>query len=221
MWLMPLLFFILKFWSSNFLRCIIVFLLYLYLRLWRYLCPRCILGPVSSVGSFSWFFSLVCLPTTAVCIIPWTRGFYFPGVTWHSYLKRKVSRARSYTYTMTPALSDDLKTCIVSWYFEEGLTYREIRDRADWSTGLISKVLGNYRKWASLHPCCCWCWISSRYRAGFASMRLEMYSTSLSSIFEGLPVRLLNGLVPYVAQVRCHVTPGNKISVFMQLCKWP
>ena len=31
---------------------------------------------------------------------------------------------------MTPALSDDLKIRIVSWYFEEGLTYREICDRA-------------------------------------------------------------------------------------------
>ena len=46
--------------------------------------------------------------------------------------------------TMTPALSDDLKIRIVSWYFEEGLTYREIRDRANCSIGLISKVMSNY-----------------------------------------------------------------------------
>jgi len=46
---------------------------------------------------------------------------------------------------MTPALSDDLKMRIVSWYFDEHLTYLEIRDRAQCSTGLISKVMSNYR----------------------------------------------------------------------------
>jgi transposase len=45
---------------------------------------------------------------------------------------------------MTPALSDDLKMRIVSWYFEDGLTYREICDRANCSIGLISKVMSNY-----------------------------------------------------------------------------
>ena len=45
---------------------------------------------------------------------------------------------------MPVPLSDDLKILIVNWYFEEGLTYREIRDRAQCSIGLISKVLRNY-----------------------------------------------------------------------------
>jgi len=45
------------------------------------------------------------------------------------------------------ALSDDLKNRIVRWYYEEELSYREIRDRAECSIGLISKVLQNHRQY--------------------------------------------------------------------------
>ena len=47
---------------------------------------------------------------------------------------------------MTPSLSDDLKLRMVAWYFEEGLTYRDICDRAHCSIGLVSKVIHNFRE---------------------------------------------------------------------------
>ena len=45
---------------------------------------------------------------------------------------------------MPPQLSEDLKKRIVKWYFEDGLTYREIRDLGGVSLGLISNTIQNY-----------------------------------------------------------------------------
>jgi len=47
---------------------------------------------------------------------------------------------------MTPPISDDLKQLMVGWYFEEGLTYREICERADCSIGLVYKTIRNFRE---------------------------------------------------------------------------
>ena len=85
---------------------------------------------------------------TAVGLILRMCGFCFSGMTWHSHLKISMhnsKRTRFYTYTMTPTLSDSLKRHMVFWYAEEGLIYREIHDRTDCSTKLISKVMGSYQ----------------------------------------------------------------------------
>ena len=43
-------------------------------------------------------------------------------------------------------LSIDLKERIVKWYFEDGLTYRDIRDQARVSLGLISNTIRNFQE---------------------------------------------------------------------------
>ena len=45
---------------------------------------------------------------------------------------------------MPAQLSEDLKKRIVKWYFEDGLTYQEIRDQGNVSLGLISNTICNY-----------------------------------------------------------------------------
>ena len=45
---------------------------------------------------------------------------------------------------MPAQLSEDLKKRIVKWYFEDGLTYRDIRDQGNVSLGLISNTIRNY-----------------------------------------------------------------------------
>jgi hypothetical protein len=45
-------------------------------------------------------------------------------------------------------LSVDLKERIVKWYFEDGLTYRDIRDQARVSLGLISNTIRNFQEFS-------------------------------------------------------------------------
>ena len=45
-------------------------------------------------------------------------------------------------------LSIDLKERIVKWYFEDGLTYRDIRDQARVSLGLISNTIRNFQEFS-------------------------------------------------------------------------
>jgi len=47
---------------------------------------------------------------------------------------------------MTPSLSNDLKLRMVAWYFEDGLTYRQICEQANCSIGLVSKVIRNFQE---------------------------------------------------------------------------
>ena len=52
---------------------------------------------------------------------------------------------------MPPPLSVDLKERIIKWYFEDGLTYRDIRDQSRVSLGLISNTIRNYQE-CGRHP---------------------------------------------------------------------
>jgi len=47
---------------------------------------------------------------------------------------------------MPPQLSIDLKERILKWYFEDGLTYRDICDQARVSLGLISNTIRNFQE---------------------------------------------------------------------------
>jgi transposase len=47
---------------------------------------------------------------------------------------------------MPPPLSVDLKERIIKWYFEDGLTYRDIHDQSRVSLGLISNTIRNYQE---------------------------------------------------------------------------
>jgi transposase len=61
--------------------------------------------------------------------------------------KRDSSRKRAQTPQFTaPPISVDLKERIVKWYFEDGLTYVDIRNQARVSLGLISKTIRNCRE---------------------------------------------------------------------------
>lgn len=51
---------------------------------------------------------------------------------------------------MTPALSDDLKSRILTWYIEGGYTYREICGLGQCSIGTVAKVMKNYREFGEL-----------------------------------------------------------------------
>jgi transposase len=51
---------------------------------------------------------------------------------------------------MPPSLSLDLKERIVKWYFEDGLTYREIRDQGRVSLSVISTTIRNYREFGQV-----------------------------------------------------------------------
>jgi len=51
---------------------------------------------------------------------------------------------------MTPALSDDLKRRILTWYMEDGCTYREICALAQCSIGTVAKVMKNYHEFGEL-----------------------------------------------------------------------
>jgi transposase len=42
-------------------------------------------------------------------------------------------------------VSDDLKECIIRWYYIDMITMEEIRDHAKCSIGLIYNVIRNYR----------------------------------------------------------------------------
>jgi len=86
---------------------------------------------------------------------------------------------------MTPAISDDLKIRIVSWYFDEGLNYREIRDRAKCSTGLISKVIHNY---------CSYGQVTNPFskRTGRVSKNQDGAVEYISSLIEANPVLYLD-----------------------------
>ena len=50
-------------------------------------------------------------------------------------------------------LSVDLKERIVKWYFEDGLTYRDIRDQVRVSLGLISNTIQNFQEFSVVM---CW-----------------------------------------------------------------
>ncbi|PPQ86725.1 hypothetical protein CVT24_012471 [Panaeolus cyanescens] len=52
---------------------------------------------------------------------------------------------------MAPQLSADLKERIIKLYFEDGLTYRDIRDEIDVSLGLISKVVRNCQEFGHVN----------------------------------------------------------------------
>jgi len=47
---------------------------------------------------------------------------------------------------MPPPLSIDLKERIVKWYFEDGMTYRDICDQGRVSLGLVSNTIRNYQE---------------------------------------------------------------------------
>lgn len=88
---------------------------------------------------------------------------------------------------MPASLSDDLKRLIVTWYFEEGLTYREIKDRAQCSIGLVSKVLRNYEDFGQVvNP--------FRKRTGRPSMIEDGDIKYISSLLDANPVLYLDEL---------------------------
>ena len=86
---------------------------------------------------------------------------------------------------MPVPLSDDLKILIVNWYFEEGLTYREIRDRAQCSIGLISKVLRNHEDFGQVVN-------SFSKRTGRLPMIEDGDIQYISSLFDANPVLYLD-----------------------------
>jgi transposase len=51
---------------------------------------------------------------------------------------------------MPPSLSPDLKERIIKWYFEDGLTYRDIRDQGRVSLGIISNTIRNYHEFGEV-----------------------------------------------------------------------
>jgi transposase len=51
---------------------------------------------------------------------------------------------------MPPQLSTDLKERIIKWYFEDGLTYRDIHDQARVSLGLISNTIRNFQEFGQV-----------------------------------------------------------------------
>jgi len=51
---------------------------------------------------------------------------------------------------MPPSLSPELKERIVKWYFEDGLTYRDIRDQGRVSLSVISTTICNYREFGQV-----------------------------------------------------------------------
>jgi transposase len=58
--------------------------------------------------------------------------------------KRLISDLSQCPHSMPAQLSEDLKRRIVKWYFEDGLTYQDIRDQGNVSLGLISNTIRNY-----------------------------------------------------------------------------
>ena len=50
---------------------------------------------------------------------------------------------------MPPCLSEDLKSRIVQWYFEDQLTMRDIAAQAQYSVGLVHNVLSNFREFGT------------------------------------------------------------------------
>jgi len=88
---------------------------------------------------------------------------------------------------MPASLSDDLKKLIVTCYFEEGLTYREIKDRAQCSIGLVSKVLHNYEDFGQIiNP--------FSKRTGRPSMIEDRDIKYISSLLDANPVLYLDEL---------------------------
>ena len=91
--------------------------------------------------------------TTAIRIILWTPGFLSTHHVTHQISQtnpRWVLTHCSAVATMPPSLSPDLKERIVKWYFEDGLTYRDIRDQGRVSLSVISTTICNYREFGQV-----------------------------------------------------------------------